>query len=66
VFFWAPKVTAQAGDVPAPKPRADFGREISVRPFAGVKKITYAAGGTPGPSGFAERITVGVGLYKWF
>jgi hypothetical protein len=45
---------------------ADFGRDIAVRPFAGLKKISYAAGGTPGPSRFAERIIVGVGLYKWF
>jgi hypothetical protein len=62
-FRWQANGLRQAAEF---KIFADFGRDIAVRPFAGVKKISYAAGGTPGPSRFAERITVGVGLYKWF
>jgi hypothetical protein len=45
---------------------ADFGRDVSVRPFVGIKKIDYAAGGTPGPDGLAKRITLGFGFYKWY
>jgi len=45
---------------------ADFGLDVSVRPFVGLKKIEYGAGGTPGPDGLQNRITAGVGFYKWF
>ena len=45
---------------------ADFGRSVSVRPFVGIKKIDYAAGGTPGPDRFADWITAGIGFYTWF
>jgi hypothetical protein len=45
---------------------AELGGAIVVRPFAGIKKISYAAGGTPGPGKLAERITAGVALYRWF
>ena len=62
-FRWRANSQRQAADI---RVFADFGRGIAVRPFAGVKRISYAAGGTPGPSRFAERIIVGVGLYKWF
>jgi hypothetical protein len=44
----------------------EFAGAVVVRPFVGAKKISYAAGGTPGPGTFAERITIGVALYKWF
>ena len=45
---------------------AELGGAIVVRPFAGIRKISYAAGGTPGPGKLAERITAGVALYRWF
>jgi hypothetical protein len=60
---WQANSMRQAGEF---KIFADFGRAVSVRPFVGIKKIEYAAGGTPGPDGFANRITAGIGLYKWF
>ncbi|MCX6559790.1 MAG: hypothetical protein NTZ26_04680 [Candidatus Aminicenantes bacterium] len=42
-----------------------FGREIEVRPFIGIRKITYLAGGPPPPDPFRSRLTFGVTFLKW-
>jgi hypothetical protein len=62
-FRWQANSVRQAAEF---KLFVEVGREVVVRPFIGVEKISYIAGGTPGPDSFAERITVGVGLYKGF
>jgi len=43
-----------------------FGREVTIRPFLGIKKITYAAGGPPGPDPVEQMLTVGLAFYRWF
>jgi hypothetical protein len=45
---------------------ASFGKAIEVRPFVGVRKISYLAGPAPPPEHFLNRVTVGVALYTWF
>lgn len=45
---------------------AVIGREFSVRPFIGLKKISYAAGGPPGPEPFKRMLTIGLAFYRWF
>jgi hypothetical protein len=43
-----------------------FGREVEVRPFVGIRKIAYLAGGPPSPDPFRSRLTFGVVFLKWF
>jgi len=45
---------------------AAFGKVIEVRPFVGVRKVTYYAGPKPPPDEFQNRVTAGVSLYTWF
>jgi hypothetical protein len=45
---------------------ASFGKAIEVRPFVGVRKISYLAGPAPPPDHFLNRVTSGVALYTWF
>jgi hypothetical protein len=45
---------------------ASFGRDIGIRPFIGVRQISYIAGGPPPPDSFRNKLTFGVGFYKWF
>lgn len=42
-----------------------FGREVEVRPFIGIRKIAYLAGGPPEPDPFRSRLTFGVTFLKW-
>jgi hypothetical protein len=44
----------------------DFGNGVSVRPFVGLRKITYLAGGPPPPDPFKRKIIAGLSLFKWF
>ncbi|OGD19845.1 MAG: hypothetical protein A2W03_08120 [Candidatus Aminicenantes bacterium RBG_16_63_16] len=45
---------------------AAFGKDIEVRPFVGVRKVSYFAGPEPPEDEFINRVTAGVALYKWF
>ncbi len=45
---------------------AAFGKNIEVRPFVGVRKVTYFAEPKPPEDDLANRITAGISLYKWF
>lgn len=45
---------------------AAFGRDVSIRPFVGVRKIRYLAGGPPPSDSFKHRLTAGVALFAWF
>jgi hypothetical protein len=42
-----------------------FGSEVEVRPFVGIRKIAYLAGGPPAPDPFRSRLTFGVTFLKW-
>lgn len=45
---------------------AAFGKDIEVRPFIGIKKVTYFAEPGPPSDHFLNRVTAGVSLHKWF
>jgi len=45
---------------------AALGNDIEVRPFVGIRKISYLAGPSPPPDRLLNRLTTGVTLYKWF
>lgn len=42
-----------------------FGSEVEVRPFVGIRRIAYLAGGPPAPDPFRSRLTFGVMFLKW-
>jgi hypothetical protein len=44
----------------------EFGDGVVVRPFVGLRKITYLAGGPPPPDPFRRKIYAGLSLYSWF
>jgi len=44
----------------------EFGGDVAVRPFLGVRKISYLAGGPPPADAFKRKLTAGLSLYKWF
>jgi len=45
---------------------AAFGRDVSIRPFAGLRNIRSLAGGPPISDSFKNRLTAGAGLFAWF
>jgi hypothetical protein len=45
---------------------AAFGKDIEVRPFVGVRKVTSYAGPEPPEDRFMNRVTAGIALYTWF
>lgn len=45
---------------------AAFGKAIEVRPFVGVRKISYFAEPEPPEEDLANRVTAGISLYTWF
>ena len=45
---------------------AAFGKVIEVRPFVGVRKVSYFAEPEPPEDEFHNRVTAGVALFTWF
>ena len=45
---------------------ADFGRDFAVRPFLGIKKVSYEAGGPPAREPLKRMLTFGVSFYRWY
>ncbi len=45
---------------------AAFGKAIEVRPFVGVRKVSYFAEPEPPEEDFANRVTAGISLHTWF
>jgi hypothetical protein len=45
---------------------AAFGKDIEVRPFVGIRKVSYFAGAEPPSDHFSNRVTAGVSLFTWF
>jgi hypothetical protein len=44
---------------------AVLGKDLEVRPFVGIRKISYLVGAPP-PDLFKNKITAGLAFYKWF
>ena len=44
----------------------EFGTSLAVRPFIGLRKISYLAGGPPPPDPFRRKISAGLALHAWF
>jgi hypothetical protein len=44
---------------------AEFGGAVAVRPFVGIRKISYLAGGPPPPDPFRRKLTAGISFFKW-
>jgi hypothetical protein len=44
----------------------DFGREISLRPFIGVRKMTEKDVAPSGHDSFKRNLIVGIVFFKWF
>jgi len=44
----------------------DFGREVSVRPFIGLRRVTPLAGDSASDGAFRRILMAGVSFYKWF
>jgi len=45
---------------------AALGKVIEVRPFVGVRKVSYLAGPVPPEDDFLNRVTTGIALFSWF
>ncbi|MBM3295051.1 MAG: hypothetical protein FJY82_11085 [Candidatus Aminicenantes bacterium] len=44
----------------------EFGARVAVRPFFGLRKIMFLAGGPPPPDPFRRKLSAGVSLHSWF
>lgn len=43
----------------------DFGREVSVRPFVGVRRVVPLAGDSASDGTFRRIVTAGISFYTW-
>jgi hypothetical protein len=44
----------------------DFGRDISIRPFVGIRRVTLLAGDSTSNGAFRRILIAGISFYKWF
>ena len=43
-----------------------FGRDISIRPFLGMRRVTLLAGDSTSDGAFRRILIAGISFYKWF